>query len=142
MPERKHDDVSALTQLGSKETEYLTEVKPDILETFPNKFFERDYVVEFETSEFTSNCPRTGQPDFATISIKYRPAEKCIETKSLKLYLFSYRNEKSFMETIANNILEDLVACCNPNWMGITASFNARGGITTDVYVSYGLEDE
>lgn len=127
------DDTSKLKSLGSKKTDYGFTVNPNILETFPNKFPKREYEVTFETDEMTSLCPKTGQPDFAHIRIEYTPGKDCIESKSLKLYLFSYRNEGSFMETITNRICEDLFKCCNPRWLKVVADFKARGGITTQV---------
>lgn len=131
------DDVTALTHLGSKTTEYKTTVNPGVLETFPNQFKDRDYSVTFKTEEISTLCPKTGQPDFGKISITYGPAIKCLESKSLKLYLFSYRDEKTFMETVCNNILNDLVACCSPRYMEIEGIFNARGGIVTEVRAYY-----
>lgn len=131
------DSTDHLKQLGAKETDYAQNVDKGILETFENKFTKRPYTIEFETNEFTSLCPKTGQPDFAHIVIRYTPTSKCIESKSLKLYLFSYRSEGSFMETITNRILADLVECCSPHYMYIEAKFNARGGITTVVEVDY-----
>ena len=127
-----------LTQLGSKSTNYQyggpTE---NILETFENKYPNREYEIQFLTEEFTSLCPRTGQPDFAKIEINYVPHEKCIETKSLKLYLFSYRQCGSFMETITNRILEDLVSVCQPKEMEVIGRFNARGGVKINVTAGY-----
>ena len=127
------DDTSKLKSLGSEKTQYEFCIRPDVLETFPNKFPEREYTVVFETDEMTSLCPKTGQPDFAHIKVEYMPGKDCIESKSLKLYLFSYRNEGSFMETITNRICEDLSKCCNPKWLRVVADFKARGGISTRV---------
>jgi len=137
--ETKKDDVSMLKSLGSKQTEYAYdgEVNPKLLETFPNAFPDRLYWVRFKTSEFTSLCPKTGQSDWATITIKYIPAELCVESKSLKLYVGSYRNSKSFMETIIGNMIAHLVDLLHPNKMIITGEFHARGGITTDVVAQY-----
>jgi len=133
------DDVSKLTQLGSnKGTNYKYEnPSVEILETFSNRNPHRDYVVEFVFPEFTSLCPKTGQPDFAEIVIHYIPDEKCVESKSLKLYFFAYRNFGSFMETITNKILEDLVAVCGPRWMKVQGNFNARGGVIINVTAEY-----
>lgn len=128
------DDISNITLLGSKKTDYKNSgPSASILETFPNKFPEVDYLITHETSEFSSLCPKTGQPDFATIKLEYVADEKCIESKSLKLYFFSYREEGSFMETICNCLLKDFVSVCSPRWMKVTAIFNARGGIQTTV---------
>lgn len=128
------DDVSKLTQLGSNKTSYSYD-NPDkeILETFPNKYLDNNYIIEFISSEFTSLCPKTGQPDFAKIIVQYIANEKCIESKSFKLYLFAYRNYGSFMETIINKILEDLVEASTPKWMKVQGEFKARGGIKINV---------
>jgi len=129
---------SDLKQLGSQGTEYMLD-GPDksILETFENKYPKRDYNVQFIFPEFTSLCPKTGQPDFATIRVEYIPDQLCIESKSLKLYFFAYRNYGSFMETIVNKIIEDLVNVCQPRWMEITGDFNARGGTVIVVRAEY-----
>ena len=105
----------------------------EMLETFQNQFPERDYRIEIVCPEFTSVCPKTGQPDFGTLTLTYTPSEKCIELKSLKLYLQQYRNEGIFYEHITNKILDDLVAVVNPRRMTLRADFTARGGITTSV---------
>ena len=129
-----NDDVSGLKHLGSGKTSYaFAEPTAAILEAFPNKYPERDYQIRFEHPEFTSLCPKTGQPDFGTITIRYVPDARCIESKSLKLYLFSYRDEGTFMETLTNRILDDLVAACQPLEMEVTGDFAARGGITITV---------
>lgn len=135
----KKDDVSGLKSLGSATTDYPNEggADPSVLEKFPNKFPQREYEVTFKTDEFTSLCPKTGQPDFATIEIYYVPDAFCIESKGLKLYLFSYRSEGSFMETITNHILEDLVKLVNPHWMVVTGHFAPRGGIGMKVEAQY-----
>jgi 7-cyano-7-deazaguanine reductase len=106
---------------------------PPPLETFPNQFPEREYEVEITCPEFTSVCPKTGQPDFGTIAITYVPAASCIELKSLKLYLFEYRNRGIFYEHAINTILDDLVAACRPRRMTVVGHFSPRGGITTRV---------
>lgn len=136
------DEAKGLTKLGSKETVYPDAPDPSILECFENRYPERVYHVRFNCPEFTSLCPKTGQPDFATITVDYMPAKLCVETKSLKLYLFAFRNYGSFMETITNKILEDLVKACQPRWMRITGHFNARGGIEIVVHAETGKEDE
>lgn len=107
------------------------------LEIFPNPNPERDYEISFECPEFTCICPRTGQPDFATIRINYIPDQHCIELKSLKLYLWSYRNQGAFHEAVTNRILDDLVAACKPRSMKIVGDFNVRGGIHTVVTATY-----
>lgn len=108
-----------------------------LLETFENQFPNRDYEIEVCCPEFTSVCPKTGQPDFATLTITYVPDVKCVELKSLKFYLQSYRNEGIFYEHVTNTILDDLVAVVEPRRMKVLAAFNARGGITENVTVEY-----
>jgi len=107
------------------------------LETFPNPRPERDFEIAMECPEFTCICPRTGQPDFATIRIRYVPAELCVELKSLKLYLWSYRDEGAFHEAVINRILDDLVQACQPRAMTVVGDFNVRGGIHTTVTAEY-----
>jgi len=107
------------------------------LETFPNPSPGRDYEINMECPEFTCVCPRTGQPDFATIRIRYVPAALCVELKSLKLYLWSYRNEGAFHEAVINLILDDLVRACQPKSMTIVGDFNIRGGIHTTITADY-----
>jgi 7-cyano-7-deazaguanine reductase len=107
------------------------------LETFPNPRPERDFEIAMECPEFTCLCPRTGQPDFATIRIRYVPAELCVELKSLKLYLWSYRDEGAFHEAVINRILDDLVQACRPRTMTVVGDFNVRGGIHTTVTAQY-----
>jgi len=127
-----------LKQLGVEETEYqLDEPSKDILETFENRYPKRKYNVQFIFPEFTSLCPKTGQPDFATIEVNYIPDKLCIESKSLKLYFFAYRGYGSFMETITNRILEDLVNICSPVWMEVKGRFNPRGGAFINVRAIY-----
>jgi 7-cyano-7-deazaguanine reductase len=107
------------------------------LESFPNPAPARDYEIEFECPEFTCLCPKTGQPDFATISISYVPDVECVELKSLKLYLWSFRDEGHFHEAVTNRILDDLVAKVSPRSMTVEGDFYVRGGIHTLVRVSY-----
>ena len=127
-----------LKALGSKTTGYqYKNPSSDILEVFDNQYPENQYTVKFETEEFTSLCPKTGQPDFARIVIEYEPRLKCIETKSLKLYLFAYRDEGTFMETITNRIMNDCVKACSPEWMTVTGDFRIRGGIALQVSANY-----
>ncbi len=113
--------------------------KPE-LELFDNPYPKRDYVITINCPEFTSVCPRTGQPDFGEIIIEYTPDKKCIELKSLKFYMQSYRNRGIFYEALTNEILEDLSGSCRPRWMKITSKFTPRGGITTSVMVEYKKE--
>jgi 7-cyano-7-deazaguanine reductase len=107
------------------------------LETFPNPNPERDYVIRFDCPEFTCLCPKTGQPDFATIRIEYVPDKLCVELKSLKLYLWSYRNEGAFHEAVTNQILDDVVTAVKPRKLKVTGDFAVRGGISTVVTVEY-----
>ena len=108
-----------------------------ILETFSNPRPQRDYEINMECPEFTCVCPRTGQPDFANIRVRYVPAELCVELKSLKLYLWSYRNEGAFHEAVVNQILDDLVRAIRPKSMTVVGDFNVRGGIHTTVTAMY-----
>jgi len=134
----KRDVVKHLKSLGSNKTQYQYEApSKGVLETFQNQYPHRDYKTEFIFDEFTSLCPRTGQPDFAIIKIIYIPDELCIETKSLKLYFLSFRQYGSFMETITNRILEDCVAICSPRWMKVIGEFNVRGGTHINVEAEY-----
>lgn len=107
------------------------------LETFPNPNPERDYLIHLELPEFTCLCPRTGQPDFATLLLDYVPERLCVELKSLKLYLWSYRNEGAFHEAVTNRILDDLAAAARPRFMRLTARFFVRGGIYTTVVAEH-----
>jgi 7-cyano-7-deazaguanine reductase len=108
-----------------------------LLETFENQFPDRDYQIEIVSPEFTSVCPRTGQPDFGTVTISYTPDKQCVELKSLKFYLQSFRNQGIFYEHVTNTILDDLVAVTKPRWMKIEAAFNARGGMSETVTAKY-----
>lgn len=110
------------------------------LEVFPNPKLSRDYTIQIETPEFTCLCPKTGQPDFATLRLEYIPDQLCVELKSWKLYLWSYRNEGGFHEDLSNRILDDLVAALDPRFMRLTAEFNVRGGIYTTVVVEHKAE--
>ncbi len=140
------DQHSELRTLGSRKTEYkYNEPSTEILETFPNRTPDRDYEVELIFPEFTSLCPKTGQPDFATITIRYTPNLSCIESKSLKLYLFAFRNYRSFMETITNKIRDDLVEVCSPRSLEVISNFNPRGGIAinvTSIFIARTTGDE
>ena len=126
-----------LTLLGSTDPAYPASPDEAKLETFDNAYPERDYVIRFDCPEFTSVCPITSQPDFGHITIEYVPNESCIESKSLKLYLFSFRNHGSFGETIVNLILDDVVAAYAPRRATVTGRFTPRGGIGIDVIASY-----
>lgn len=108
------------------------------LETFPNPRPGREYEIAFEIPEFTCLCPKTGQPDFATIRIRYVPDQLCVELKALKLYMWSFRDEGHFHEDVTNRILDDLVALAQPRWMLVEGDFYVRGGIHTVVKVTHG----
>jgi 7-cyano-7-deazaguanine reductase len=107
------------------------------LETFPNPTPTREYHIHMEIPEFTCLCPKTGQPDFATLTLDYIPDKKCIELKSLKLYIWSYRNENAFHEAVTNRILDDIVAAIKPKYMRLTARFYVRGGIFTNIVAEH-----
>lgn len=115
--------------------------KRSLLETFENEYKDRDYIIEHTAPEFTSVCPKTGQPDFATMILEYIPNKLCIELKSYKIYLNSFRNDGIFYESVTNKILDDLVAVVEPRYMKLTAEFNARGGITSIVEVEFVKEE-
>lgn len=114
---------------------------PDI-ETFPNPAPHRSFTIQHTCPEFTSVCPKTGQPDFATVILDYVPDETCIELKSLKLYYYSFRNEGIYYEAVTNRLLDELSAVCSPRWMKITAHFNVRGGIGSTIVAEMGLRPE
>ncbi len=109
----------------------------ELLEVFDNEFPERDYLIEIVAPEFTSLCPKTGQPDFGAVTIRYNPNKICVELKSLKFYLGSFRTEGIFYEHITNTILDDLVAMVKPRWMKVETAWNARGGITSKITAQY-----
>ena len=115
----------------------MSDAPEELLETFPNPNPGRDFTIAIDCPEFTSVCPKTGQPDFGTIHITYVPDERCVELKSLKLYLQSYRQRGIFYEAATNVILDHLVSACAPRWMTVVGDYSARGGITTKVTVSY-----
>lgn len=127
-----------LTLLGNQGVKYPMTYTPEILETFDNKHPDNDYFVKFNCPEFTSLCPITGQPDFAKIYISYIPDIKMVESKSLKLYLFSFRNQGDFHEDCINIIMKDLVKLMNPRYLEVWGKFTPRGGISIDPYANYG----
>ena len=129
-----------LKTLGKK-TEYKSEYDPSLLERFTNRHQENDYFVKFNCPEFTSLCPITGQPDFATIYISYIPGEFCVESKSLKLYLFSFRNHGDFHEDVVNVIMKDLIKLLNPRYIEVWGKFLPRGGLSIDPYANYGMKN-
>ncbi|PAF47810.1 NADPH-dependent 7-cyano-7-deazaguanine reductase QueF [Helicobacter sp. 12S02634-8] len=128
-----------LSLLGNQNIAYAFDYNPNILEAFDNKHPENDYFVKFNCPEFTSLCPITSQPDFATIYISYIPAIKMVESKSLKLYLFSFRNHGGFHEDCINIIMKDLIALMAPKYIEVWGKFTPRGGISIDPYANYGL---
>jgi 7-cyano-7-deazaguanine reductase len=128
---------SRLTLLGRTEAKLPTSPNEARLETFPNPAPRRNYRIHFETDDFTSVCPITGQPDFARIDIDYVPGRLCVESKSLKFYLASYRNERGFNEAVTNRILDDFVKACSPREAIVTAQFSARGGIALTVHAEH-----
>ena len=127
-----------LTKLGSAKTSYPTDYDPAVLETFENKHQDNDYFVKFNCPEYTSLSPITGQPDFATITISYVPDVKMVESKSLKLYLFSFRNHGDFHEDVVNVIMKDLIKLMDPKYIEVWGKFLPRGGLSIDPYCNYG----
>ena len=135
MTTRKDENLKAL----GRETGYLNTYTPEVLETFENKHPDNDYWVQFNCPEFTSLCPITGQPDFAEIKISYIPGERMVESKSLKLYLFSFRNHGDFHEDCVNKIMKDLVRLMSPKYIEVVGLFTPRGGISIYPYANYGM---
>ena len=132
--------MSELHALG-KQTKYQTDYAPEVLESFENKHMDNDYFVKFNCPEFTSLCPITGQPDFATIYISYVPDRKMVESKSLKLYLFSYRNHGDFHEDCVNIIMKDLIRLMDPKYIEVRGVFMPRGGISIYPFANMGDTD-
>jgi 7-cyano-7-deazaguanine reductase len=137
MPTKKNSKYGSLKLLGQVAAAYPDSPSTKTLETFRNEYSSRRYWIRFECPEFTSMCPVTGQPDFASITIEYAPDTLCIESKSLKFYLASYRNTRSFNEEIVNRILEDLLTACRPRQALVHGEFAARGGISISVDAHY-----
>lgn len=135
---RNENELENITLLGNQNVAYQSDYAPEVLEAFPNKHLENDYFVKFNCPEFTSLCPMTGQPDFATIYISYIPGELMVESKSLKLYLFSFRNHGDFHEDCMNIIMKDLIKLMNPKYIEVWGKFTPRGGISIDPYCNYG----
>ena len=131
------EHIDKLTLLGKSKIKYPSSPDKAKLETFGNKYSKRDYWISFDCPEFTSICPVTSQPDFGIITIRYIPDKKCIESKSLKLYLFSFRNFATFHEEAVNRILDVVVRACNPRKALVTGEFLPRGGISINVEASY-----
>ncbi len=138
MPREKDEISGNDTLLGSNNTKYSFEYDPSLLQCFDNKHPDRDYWVKFNCPEFTTLCPITGQPDFATIYISYVPNIKMVESKSLKLYLFSFRNHGDFHEDVVNIIMKDLIKRLDPRYIEVWGKFLPRGGISIDPYTNYG----
>jgi len=130
--------IKGISLLGNQEVKYSYNYDPGVLETFENKHSQRDYFVKFNCPEFTSLCPITGQPDFAEIYISYVPDVLMVESKSLKLYLFSFRNHGGFHEDCVNIIMDDLIELMNPRYIEVWGKFTPRGGISIDPYCNYG----
>lgn len=138
---RTTEQLEGVTLLGENNTVYPTTYSPEILETFKNKHADNEYIVTFTCPEFTSLCPKTGQPDFAKIVINYIPREDMVESKSLKLYLFSFRNHGDFHEDCVNIIMKDLVKLMNPRYLEVAGFFTPRGGISIYPFANY-ADDE
>lgn len=141
MTGRSESDMNEITLLGNQGTKYSMDYNPSVLEVFDNKHPGNDYFIKFNCPEFTSLCPITGQPDFATITISYVPDLKMVESKSLKLYLFSFRNHGDFHEDCINIIMKDLINRMDPKYIEVWGKFTPRGGISIDPYCNYGKAD-
>ena len=135
---RTAEEMEDITLLGNKNVKYSMDYAPEMLQTFINKHQDNDYFVKFNCPEFTSLCPITGQPDFATIYISYIPEQKMVESKSLKLYLVSFRNHGDFHEDVVNIIMKDLIKLMDPRYIEVWGKFLPRGGISIDPYANYG----
>ncbi|MCR6546864.1 preQ(1) synthase [Dehalobacterium formicoaceticum] len=133
----RNKNIAGLTHLGSGDTSYIFQYDPTLLECFDNKHPEHDYFVQFKCPEFTSLCPMTGQPDFATIIVNYIPDKKLVESKSLKLYLFSFRNHGDFHEDVVNIIMKDFIALIDPKYIEVVGEFTPRGGISIHPFANY-----
>ena len=138
MEGRTAEEKQGITLLGNQKTKYPDDYDPQMLETFINKHQDNDYFVKFNCPEFTSLCPITGQPDFATIYISYIPDVRMVESKSLKLYLYSFRNHGDFHEDCVNIIMKDLIKLMDPKYIEVWGKFTPRGGISIDPYCNYG----
>ncbi len=138
MTERTNCSMPDVTLLGSEKTDYLFDYTPDVLEPIDNLNAKRDYFVKLNCPEFTSLCPKTNQPDFATIYLSYVPDKKIVESKSFKLYLFSFRNHGAFHEDVVNIIMDDLIQLLDPRYIEVWGKFTPRGGISIDPYCNYG----
>lgn len=133
---RTADELKGVTLLGNQGTVYPTDYNPSLLECFPNKHEGREYVVRFDCPEFTTLCPKTGQPDFGHLYINYIPGARMVESKSLKLYLFSFRNHGDFHEDVVNIILNDLWDLMEPKYIEVIGKFMPRGGISINPFAN------
>ena len=138
---RTENELTGVSLLGNNRVAYPTQYSPEILETFDNKHPDNEYLVTFTCPEFTSLCPKTGQPDFARIIINYIPRVKMVESKSLKLYLFSFRNHGDFHEDCVNIIMKDLVRLMDPRYLEVIGLFTPRGGISIYPFANYADAD-
>lgn len=138
MSGRSEENLKGLTLLGNQNTTYSMEYAPQVLEAVPNLHTKRDFFVKFNCPEFTSLCPMTGQPDFATMYISFIPDTLLVESKSLKLYLFSFRNHGDFHEDCVNIIMDDLIKLINPRYIEVWGKFTPRGGLSIDPWCNYG----
>lgn len=138
---RTDKELERITLLGNQNTQYCSDYTPEVLETFDNKHPEREYIVRFDCPEFTTLCPKTGQPDFGHIYISYIPRVKMVESKSLKLYLFSFRNHGDFHEDCVNIILNDLWELMDPHYLEVEGRFMPRGGISIHPFANRGDDD-
>lgn len=137
---RKDEDLDGITLLGNTDTRYADTYSPQLLESFVNVHPQNDYLVTLDCPEFTSLCPKTGQPDFGKIIINYIPRRLMVESKSLKLYLFSFRNHGDFHEDCVNIIMKDLIALMDPKYIEVKGIFRPRGGISIIPFANYGDE--
>ena len=137
-PEKSRERFRNLTLLSASERNYPSSPAEAHLEAFDNVYADRDYIIEFDCPEYTSLCPVTGQPDFGHIIVRYVPDKKCIESKSLKLYLYSFRNTNTFHEESVNTILDAVVSACSPRRAEFIGRFRPRGGIAINVKATYG----
>ncbi len=135
---RNREDLKGISHLGCNGTKYPDDYAPEVLETFENKHMGNDYFVKFNCPEFTSLCPITGQPDYASIIISYVPNRYMVESKALKLYLYSFRNHGDFHEDCMNIIMKDLIHIMDPKYIEVWGKFTPRGGISIDPYCNYG----
>ena len=138
---RNDQELEGITHLGSQGTKYPTDYDAGLLETFENKHPENEYVVTLDCPEFTTLCPKTGQPDFGHIIISYIPGERMVESKSLKLYLFSFRNHGDFHEDVVNIIMKDLKQLMKPKYIEVKGYFMPRGGISIHPFANWGDRD-